>query len=90
MKLLKELHHFNSPLRAITVGAIRLCDKTEVQLSLFDSPDDKQGKLEASIDKIRDKYGYHAVKRGLLIDENLTGNLHEDDDFRPFHQSKTD
>ncbi|MDE6302312.1 MAG: DNA polymerase IV [Clostridia bacterium] len=90
MKLLKQLHRFDNPLRAITVGAIRLCDKTEVQLSLFDNPDDKQGKLEESIDKIRGKYGYNSVKRGLLIDENLTGNLHEDDDFRPFHQSKTD
>lgn len=89
MALLKQLHHFDSPLRAITVGAIRLCDKTEVQLSLFENPDDKEVKLEESIDKIRGKYGYNAVKRGLLLDENLTGNLHEDDDFRPFHQSKT-
>ncbi len=89
MSLLKKIHRFDQPLRAITVGAIRLCQKAEIQLSLFDSPDDKETKLEESIDRIREKYGYNAVKRGLLLDDTLTGSLHEDDDFRPFHQSKT-
>ncbi len=87
MELLLKMHKFDKPLRAITVGAIRLSDKNQSQLSLF--ANDKEEKLEASIDKIRDKYGYHAVKRGLLIDDTLTGNLHEEDDFRPFHQTKT-
>ncbi len=88
MSLLLKMHRFDQPLRAITVGTHKLCDKTEVQMSLFDDPDDKEGKLEQSIDKIRGKYGYHSVKRGILVDEQLTGNLHEEDDFRPFHQSK--
>ena len=88
MSLLLKMHRFDQPLRAITVGTHKLCDKAEVQMSLFDDPDDKEGKLEQSIDKIRGKYGYHAVKRGILVDEQLTGNLHEEDDFRPFHQSK--
>lgn len=88
MSLLLQMHRFNQPLRAITVGAHKLSDKTEMQFSLFDDPDNKEGKLEESIDKIRSKYGYNVVKRGLLLDETLTGNLHEDDDFRPFHQSK--
>lgn len=89
MELLLKMHKFDAPLRAITVGAIRLSDKTEIQLSLFDGTNEKADKLEQSIDKIRGKYGYNAVKRGLLLDEELTGNLHEDDDFRPFHQSAT-
>lgn len=88
MNLLSQMHRFGTPLRAITVGAHKLGDKTEMQLTLFDDPDNKQGKLEESIDKIRGKYGYNSVKRGLLIGDTLTGNLHEDDDFRPFHQSK--
>lgn len=86
--LLGRMHNFTAPLRAITVGAIRLSDKNNLQLSLFDENNEKFDKLEESIDKIRDKYGYSSVKRGLLIDNDLTGNLHEDDDFRPFHQSK--
>lgn len=89
MEQLIKMHDFNDPLRAITVGAIRLCDRKEIQLSLFDDQLEKTDKLEQSIDKIRGKYGYNAVKRGLLLDDTLTQNLHDDDDFRPFHQSKT-
>ncbi len=89
MEQLIKMHDFNDPLRAITVCAIRLCDRKEIQLSLFDEQLEKTDKLEQSIDKIRGKYGYNAVKRGLLLDDTLTQNLHDDDDFRPFHQSKT-
>lgn len=87
--LLKQMHMFGTPLRAITVSAIRLSDKSQVQLSLFDESESKNDKLEESLDKIRGKYGYKAVQRGLLVGNDLTGNLHDEDDFRPFHQSKT-
>ena len=87
--LLKQMHVFGTPLRAITVSAIRLSDKSQVQLSLFDESESKNDKLEESLDKIRGKYGYKAVQRGLLVGNDLTGNLHDEDDFRPFHQSKT-
>lgn len=87
--LLCKIHNFSEPLRAITVGAIRLSDKNEVQISLFDEPDGKKEKLEGTIDEIRKKYGYKSVQRGLLLQNDLTGNLHEEDDFRPFHQSKS-
>lgn len=87
---IKEIYNFNQPLRAITVGAIRLTNEQEIQLSLFDDGDDeKEGQLERSVDKIRDKYGYRAIKRGVVLKNDLTGNLHDEDDFRPFHQSKT-
>ncbi len=89
IELLKQMHKFGTPLRAITVAAIRLEDKNCVQASLFDESENKNDKLEKSIDAIRNKYGYNAVQRGLMLDNDLTGNLHTDDDFRPFHQSKT-
>mgnify|MGYP002520928735 FL=1 len=89
IELLKQMHSFGTPLRAITVAAIRLSDKSQLQLSLFDDVESKNDKLEESLDKIRGKYGYKAVQRGLLVGNDLTGNLHEEDDFRPFHQSKT-
>lgn len=88
IKLLLDNHSFNSALRAITIGASKLQDKNGVQLSLFDEPDEKIDSLEKSIDEIRSKYGYNSLKRGILLENDLTGNLHEDDDFRPFHQSK--
>ena len=89
IELLKQMHKFGTPLRAITVAAIRLENKDCVQASLFDESEAKNDKLEKSIDAIRNKYGYNAVQRGLMLDNDLTGNLHTDDDFRPFHQSKT-
>lgn len=88
MQLLKVLRKPSDPLRAITVQTMRLEDKSRYQLTLFDDNEEKESKIEESLDKIRQKYGYHSVKRGLLMENNLTGNLHEDDDFRPFHQSK--
>lgn len=89
IRLLETMHRFDKPLRAITVSAIRLGDKGGIQLNFFDEPNDKEEKLEQSIDMIRDKYGYRSVQRGIVLDNDLTGNLHEDDDFRPFHQSKS-
>ena len=83
------MHNWGEPLRAITVAAIRLEDKDGIQISFFDEPDNKADKLEKTIDDIRAKYGYRSVQRGILLENDLTGNLHEDDDFRPFHQSKT-
>lgn len=86
--LLKDLHSFPDPLRTITIGTIRLSDKDNIQLSMFSGNADKEDRLEGSIDRIREKYGYGVVKRGVLLDNNLTSSLHDDDDFRPFHQSK--
>lgn len=88
IKLLIDNHNFNGALRAITIGTSKLQDKNTVQLSLFDEPDTKCDPLEKSIDEIRSRYGYNSLKRGILLENDLTGNLHEDDDFRPFHQSK--
>ena len=82
--MLKEMHDFKAPLRAITVGAIRLDDASKYQLSFFSENEDKQLNLEKTIDDIRNKYGYDSVKRGILIDNKILGDLHEDDDFLPF------
>ncbi|MBQ3754725.1 MAG: hypothetical protein II867_01010, partial [Clostridia bacterium] len=87
---IKNIYNFNLPLRAITVAAIRLSNETDLQLSLFDdNSDEREEQLEKSVDKIRDKYGYKSIKRGVILKNDLTGNLHEEDDFRPFHQSKS-
>lgn len=84
ISLIKENHDFAQPLRAITVGAIRLGDSSTRQLSLFDSEREKEEKLDVSIDKIRDKYGYNAITRGVVLGTDLINNLHEEDGFEPF------
>jgi DNA polymerase-4 len=81
--LLKEMHAFPTPLRAMTVGAIRLDDKCVKQLCLIDDGE-REEKLEDSVDKIRGKYGYNAITRGVVLGNKLTGNLHEEDGFEPF------
>lgn len=88
ISVLKNLYAFDAPLRAITVSTSRLENKDGIQLSIFGEENEKEQQLEQSIDKIRQKYGYNSVRRGLLLDDDLTNGLHSDDDFLPFHQSK--
>jgi len=88
IEVLKQLNEFPNPLRTITIGAIRLSNLDNIQYSLFTQNIEKENDLEKSIDKVREKYGYSAVKRGVLLHNDLTSSLHEEDDFRPFHQSK--
>lgn len=71
-----------SPIRLLGVRTSKLTDSTEpVQLSLFDLPQNghasgpsagpalqKQQKLDAALDAIRQKYGADAIKRGSLLD----------------------
>ena len=83
--LLPKLHAFPAPLRAVSVGATRLTDGKVMQLSLFDEEfSEREDRLEKSVDAIRNKYGYKAVKRGVNIGDDLTGGLHGEDDFLPF------
>ncbi len=82
VKMLLDMHSFSTPLRAITIGAIRLEDKNNKQFCFLD--DEREDKLEDSVDKIRGKYGYNAITRGVVLGNKLTGNLHEEDGFQPF------
>ena len=83
LALLPKLHSFPQPLRAVSVATTRLSDDSVTQLSLFDSSEEEKN-LEKSIDDIRGKYGYKAVKRGLMLKNDLANGLHEEDDFLPF------
>ena len=85
MKLLSEMHTFPAPLRALSVGATRLSQSGAEQLSLFDDEyAGREEKLEKCVDSIRGKYGYKAMKRGVVMDGDIVLNLHEEDDFLPF------
>lgn len=84
--LLKENYNFSVPLRSISVYASRLESATgNCQISLFDEGDEREKRLEKSIDEIRRKYGYKSVQRAVLLNnEVLNSDLHEEDDFLPF------
>lgn len=85
ISLLNTLHDFSHPLRSITVGTFNLEDGSLKQISLLDFENDRKAELDKSIDKIRQKYGYHSIKRGIVMDTDLINDMHEEDGFKPFN-----
>ena len=62
-ELLQELHN-NEYIRLIGLRVDVLSNKEQEQLSIFDSKqDDKQEKLDKTIDNLKEKYGYNKVTR---------------------------
>ena len=60
------------PVRLLGIRTAKLVqDSTPIQLSIFDiteHPTEKQRKLNAALDAIRNRYGEDAIKRGSLMD----------------------
>ena len=82
--LLSSMHSFPAPLRALSVAATRLSESSVRQMSLFDDGVSREEVLEKCVDEIRGKYGFNALRRGVLIGDKLTEGLHGDDGFLPF------
>ncbi len=89
--LLKQLYDFSSmpPLRTITISAFHLSDNGDTaQLTIFDDNTHRDNKLDKTIDKLRSKYGYNVLKRGITIDTIFTCDSKEaDDEFLPFDKN---
>lgn len=82
MKLIREHWHIGVPIRAITVGVAKLVPAEEAteQMDLFDLMGDKkesgkarekQDKMEAAVDALRQKMGNAAVTLGALHNEDI-------------------
>lgn len=72
-QILKEMF-LGEPIRLIGVKVDKLTTKEKQQLSLFDTPkNEKQQKLDKTLDKLKEKYGYDAVTRAgkMNIDEMM-------------------
>ena len=72
-KLLNEMWKPNTSYRLIGMRVDNLISKEEVQLSLFSSKDnEKQEKLDKTIDLLKEKFGYNSVTRAgkMGIDES--------------------
>ena len=70
LDIIAKLHDFNllPPVRTVTISAIRLSNEADgYQLSMFNEDAERASKLENSLDKIRQKYGYKSVTRGLVL-----------------------
>ena len=82
MKLIREHWHIGVPIRAITVGVTKLLPAEEAteQLDLFDlmgesketgKAREKQDKMEAAVDTLRQKLGDAAVTLGVRHNEEI-------------------
>ncbi len=83
MKLIEENWHIGDPIRAITVGVSRLVPGSEAleQLDLFDlmsaekqegsKARERQDKMEAAVDALRQKMGNTAVTLGVHQNEEI-------------------
>ena len=80
--------NFNyKPLRAITVSCYGLKQNDEGSQVTFDTPRlEKNKKIDETLDKIKSKYGYDSIVRGVLVGNDLNKSLHADDDFKPFQR----
>ena len=70
LSIITSMHDFTAlpPIRTVTISAIRLSSEADgYQLSMFGEEAEKASKLENSLDKIRQKYGYKSVTRGLVL-----------------------
>ena len=74
------------PLRLLSVTTFDLSKGEEMQqLSLFDDERvEKLRRIDASLDKIREKYGYNALKSASLLEYPFVTDGLEDSDFLPF------
>ena len=87
-KILVNSVDFNyKPLRAVTVCCYGLKLNDDGVQVTFDTPRlDKNKKIDLALDKIKSKYGYDSIVRGVLVGNDLNKSLHTDDDFKPFQR----
>ena len=75
MDIIKSSWRMDSPVRLLSITGINLCDEDEeVQLSMFDTKketDEKAGRIDAAVDKIREKYGKKAITFGSIINNDI-------------------
>ncbi len=72
-ELLKEMYNGDA-IRLVSVKLDKLNEKNDIQLSLFNTnKNEEQEKLDATLDKIKEKYGYYTITRAgkLDIEKNI-------------------
>ena len=74
------------PLRSLSVSMGGLCDVGGMaQLGIFDEMDERALQLEFSVDQIRKKFGYNAIKKAsLLACDLVTDKMFSEEDLLPF------
>lgn len=72
-ELLEQMYNSKTPVRLIGVRVDNLIGKEQLQLSFFNNnEDEKQNKLDKTIDELKNKYGYNTITRaGKMGIKNL-------------------
>lgn len=85
ISLIKSSWNLSAPIRMLTITASNLVNEEETyeQITLFsdkkDAQVEKREKLEAAIDKIRDRYGKKAVTLGRVLKNDIGIEEYSDD-----------
>lgn len=80
--LIKSFYDFSMPLRSISISVGKLESNKYNQLTLFEN---KQGDFEKGLDKVRQKYGFASITRGVVKSKIASELLHnQGSDFKPF------
>ncbi|MDR3185512.1 MAG: DNA polymerase IV [Christensenellaceae bacterium] len=89
IRLLDSFYSFMTmlPLRSISVNAYSLISTIGgIQQTFFEKNPDKKQNLDSSIDRLREKYGFEIMKRGIVVSSDITqSSKHDDDSSTPFH-----
>ena len=71
-ELLDEMYKNNVPIRLVGVRVDKLEEKDKGQLSLFDNKlNEKQKKIDDTIDLLRSKYGYRSITRATDLNDDV-------------------
>lgn len=88
IKLLRQIWRAerDTPLRSLTVAVSGLTEVCQgYQMSLFNARDEKDQQLEFSVDLIRKKYGFNAITRASVLDNDLISHKSfAEEDLLPF------
>ena len=82
-ELFRASYHWEKPVRSIGVRGAGLVEMDScLQLSMFqdDKKRDKWERIDATVDKLRERYGYMSVQRALMMTDPLLGKINPKDD----------
>ena len=78
IRIFRQNYGWAKPVRSLTVRVSALVPAdTAYQISLFEDPfrREKQQKMDRAVDSIRERFGYHAVQRGLMLRDSALSSL---------------